>query len=346
MATYLESSLVSRFRYSALAREFAGQFSAPFQESLTSDACILPPAGGHEHRFWSPLNLRRILQIEWGYAETLGRFDEEEKAWQSLVRVALVDCNLLDIVTIGRMSATLVSTYPVYSGPPNFYVLNAVFADVRVAGVPVHITTNTETSSRPLTWEGVKNSGAFQQRSENGAAMTSYVQSVSMDSGRFSPFFVDGNLIAVPDFGRIRVGELAVEPERCTLKLLSAEFEGGLRGQLDLGVLLIDGLPDRSTRREEPEDEELGSMSTNMDEEEEEEVREALGEWLNTEPEPNRPFLFFMGRSLTPAQFFREVEEKTRFGISFMRFLSDQSKRFGEHPRSAIRRAIDANRAE
>lgn len=141
------------------------------------------------------------------------------------------------------------------------------------------------------------------------------------------------------------MGELIVEPERCILKLLRAEFSGAIRGQADVGILSIDGVVERSMPREQPEEEDLEPTSTNLDEEEEAEVMEALNEWLNTEPEPDRPFLFFMGHSLTPVQFFREIEKKTRFGISFLRFLSDQSKRFGEHPRDAIRRATDANRA-
>jgi hypothetical protein len=351
MAASAGRSPETKFRYSASARELAGQFAAPIQESPTSDACVLPPAGGYQHLVWSPVNFAGILQMERGYAETLGRFEEKENAWQTTARIALENCNLGDVLTIGRMSAALVSSYPVTQEPPNFSVINAVFADVRVRGIGVQITTNQETYSRPFTHENVKTDAAFRKRStSNGVAITSYVQSIIVHSGPFSHFYADGNMISVPDFGSIRFGELAVEPERCTLKLLSAEFKGPIRGQLDLGLLSIDGAPGRSTG-EEPfaaakAPEEWAPTSTNLDEEEEAEVLDELNQWVNTHPHKDEPFLFFMGHSLTPVQFFREVQEHTSFGMFFLRFLSDQSKRFREHPRNAIRRAVDANRHE
>jgi hypothetical protein len=351
MAASAGRSPESKFRYSASARELAGQFAAPIQESPTSDACVLPPDGGYQHLIWSPFNFAGILRMERGYAETLGRFDEEEYSWQTMVRIALENCNLSDVLTIGRMSATLLSSYPITLGPPNFSLINAVFSDVRVAGIPVQITTNLDTWSRHFTHESVKTGAAFRkQPASNGAAITSYVHSVSLEPGRFPDVYSDGNMISVPYFGQIRLGELAVEPERCTLKLLSAEFKGPIRGGLDLGLLSIDGVPGQSTG-EEPfaaakAPEEWAPASTNLDEEEEAEVLDELNQWVNTHPHKDEPFLFFMGHSLTPVQFFREVQEHTNFGMFFLRLMSDQSKRFGEHPRDAIRRAVDANRHE
>ena len=342
----------NKFRYSASARELAVQIAAPFEASPDPGACVLPPEGGFAHLVWGRTNLPGILEIKQAYGETEGRFNDQQDAWQTTVRLTIEKCNLGDVVTIGRMSATLVSSYPATAGSPDFSVVNAVFEDVRLAGIPVQVLTNSEIQARPFTYENLIGGDAFRRvnvrKTLDGseAAIVSIIESLRMERERPSGVYVDGNIIVFPGLGQVRMGELIVEPERCILRLLRAEFSGTIRAQADVGILSIDGVVERSMAREEPGEEHIEPTSTKLDEEEEAEVMEALKEWLNTEPEPDRPFLFFMGHSLTPVQFFREVEEKTRFGVSFLRFLSDQSKRFGEHPREAIRRATDANRAE
>jgi len=168
---------------------------------------------------------------------------------------------------------------------------------------------------------------------------------VNIDSSGMGRVFCEGNRITIDGFGSIVLGELVVEPERCNLCLVRTELKGFFSGRADLGILTIDNANARMPSTGISEKEDALPLSTNLDEEEEGEVVAELKDWVNTHPSKDAPFLFFMGRSLTPVEFFNEVEERTEFGLSFLRFLADQSKRFDERPRDAIRRAVDANRA-
>jgi hypothetical protein len=81
-----------------------------------------------------------------------------------------------------------------------------------------------------------------------------------------------------------------------------------------------------------------------MDKDEQEEVMRALREWTYSHPRKDRPFLIFMGRSFTPEEYYREVQEKEEFRSALFRFLEEQSQRSGERPVDMVVRAIEANR--
>jgi hypothetical protein len=131
------------------------------------------------------------------------------------------------------------------------------------------------------------------------------------------------------------------------LALLRARIEGRERqSSLILGRGFINSVaPDRGaerrTRDELPTDE--GPIT--MHEEQYVRVLEELKVWSSSHPRREEPFLFFMGGSYTPLELYREVEDRTPFGRSFLRFLEVQSERFGERPWHAIARAVEANRS-
>lgn len=194
MAASAGHSPESKFRYSASARELAVQISAPFEALPDSGACVLLPEGGFAHLVWGRTNLPGILEIKLAYAETEGRFNDEQNAWQTTVRLTIEKCNLGDVVTIGRMSATLVSSYPAPAGPPNFSVVNAVFEDVRLAGTPVQVLTNSEIHARPFTYENLIAGDAFRRvnvgKTLEGseAAIVSFIESLRMERERPSGY--------------------------------------------------------------------------------------------------------------------------------------------------------------
>jgi hypothetical protein len=80
-----------------------------------------------------------------------------------------------------------------------------------------------------------------------------------------------------------------------------------------------------------------------MTREEEESLESALREWAFSHPHKDRPFLIFMGRSFTPAEYFYEVTDNEEFRSQLFTFLEEQSERSHERPIDMIRRAIEAN---
>ena len=155
----------------------------------------------------------------------------------------------------------------------------------------------------------------------------------NIDWNKIGNVAAEGNRIKIPDFVALVLGELAVEPQRCHLRMVRTELDGFVSGRVDLGVLTIDNASDVAPLAARmPEQERVTAQSTNLDEEQEKEILAEPNEWVNTHPKRDEPFLFFMGRTLTPVEFFNEVETKTEFGVSFVRFVAEQSKRFEERP--------------
>jgi len=347
MATSAPRWFGETFRYSATARACAGEMAG---ERLTADVCELPADGGYTHLIWNRFFFRNLAMGE-GYAEAQGQRSKDGKAWETWIRIALERVNLSEVLTIGRMTATLLSSCPVEAKNPEFSLLGTTFADVRIAGTPVELELN-QLGQTPITYEAETSDERFRRgkaRSEpdsDGKVIVPLVNRVSGSWDRTGGGVAEGNRITIPGFGRVVLGELAVERQRCHLCLVRAELDGFISGRIDIGVLTIDNENARTPLADIPENENALPLSAGLDEEEEQEVLAELNDWVNTHPGRDEPFLFFMGRSLTPAEFFNEVEGKTELGISFLRFLGDQSKRFDEHPRDAIRRAVDANRSE
>lgn len=336
-------SLTTTFRYAAEARAYAGTIAG---KPVETDACVLPADGQYTHRIWTGTTMRGSLEIGMATAETQGLRGTELNVFQTLVRIGLEKINLGDVLTIGRMSATLLSSYSIESKKSEFRLQGSTFRDVRVAGAPVDIAFNSLSES-PITYDALAIGAGFHDTHSRYIAddriATTFVDQVR---GSF-PGTVSGNRITVPGFGAFTLGELVVGPERCSLRLLHTELEGFFTGQVDFGILHVDNAQVEQLRDAGvPETAGALSPATDLDEEEELEVFEELAAWVNTHPAKDQPFLFFMGRSLTPVEFENELTGKTELGVFYLRFLSSQSRRFGERPRDAIRRAVDANRAE
>ncbi|UFP95933.1 hypothetical protein [Gloeobacter morelensis] len=86
-----------------------------------------------------------------------------------------------------------------------------------------------------------------------------------------------------------------------------------------------------------------GYDEAQFDPDELEGVLSYLREWAYGHPRSERPFLIEMGRTLTPVEFFYEVEKRTEFGLGFLQFLFAQARRAEERPVDAVARAIKAN---
>ena len=67
-----------------------------------------------------------------------------------------------------------------------------------------------------------------------------------------------------------------------------------------------------------------------MDEIERKAALEMLKQWAFGHPRKDRPFLVYMGQSLTPIEYFTKVQEDEDFRYDLLRLLADQAERTGE----------------
>ena len=136
------------FRYFASASLCAGEIVGA---QLTASTCVLPADGGYTHLFWNRFSDLRNLEIGRGYAEGQRKRDEDLKVWQTRIRITLEKVNLGEVLTIGRITATLISSYSAERNRSEFLLLDATFLDVRIGGVQVNIELDQRLIETPLT---------------------------------------------------------------------------------------------------------------------------------------------------------------------------------------------------
>lgn len=342
------------FQYSASGTTIAGRIKRPFPSLIQVPPCVLQPVGGRASARTDKFQLGEILHVDRAQADAFGIVNDKREAWQTGIRVQIDGANILDVLVIGRIEAMVTSSYPVNSGLPRFSVDEISYKDLRIAGTHVGFDINQEFHRNPTTYNDFRTAILHQdirsakpkaesRRDFDSPILTSLVTELRADSKSFQ---IEGNAIRVPEFGRISFADLAIEPERRTLTMLRVELDGVVVGEIDLGTIVVNGISGRSSWQREPGYEQDTDRSTGLELDEEAEVVDDLKHWLNTNPRQDEPFLFFMGRSLTPRQFFDQVETRTDHGLSFLRFLAEQSKISDQRPRDVIRRAVDANKAE
>lgn len=343
-----------QFQYSASGTTVSGRIKKPSAGIIQVPPCVLQAGGGRVSTRTEGFQMGALLRMGRAQAATFGAFDEKREAWQTSVQVQIDETNILDVLTIGRIEATLTSWYPVEYGLPRFAVIESSFKEVRIGGSPVDLYINEDFHRSPTTYDDLRTAILKRQvRSAKPKAdswqdfdspiLTSLVTELRAESKSFQ---IEDSAIRVPEFGRISFADLAVEPERRTLTMLRVELDGTVQGEIDLGTIVVNGISSRSSWQREPGYEQDSNRATGLEPDEEVEVVDDLKHWLNTNPRQDEPFLFFMGRSLTPRQFFDQVEARTDHGLSFLRFLAEQSKISDQRPRDVIRRAVDANKSE
>jgi hypothetical protein len=74
-------------------------------------------------------------------------------------------------------------------------------------------------------------------------------------------------------------------------------------------------------------------------------IIEAMRLWAHGHPAADQPFLIVKGKAFTPKEFLHEVEERTEFGLSFLRFLFEEASRHEVAPESLLYKAIKANQS-
>ena len=107
MAVSTSETYERELRYFASASLCAGETAGA---ELTASACVLPADGGYTHLFWNRFSDLGNLEIGRSYAEGQGKRDEDWKVWQTRIRIRMEKVSLGEVLTIGRITAALISS--------------------------------------------------------------------------------------------------------------------------------------------------------------------------------------------------------------------------------------------
>jgi hypothetical protein len=128
-----------RFRFHGNAVGAAGRFIAPFDEWIPVQAsAALPEIGGVASVRSGKFNYRGIFTFEDASSELIGRYDEQDRAYETLVLASVEKLNIMDMITADRIVARLVSIHPDKpDSEPSITPVGSYFENLRIAGYPL-----------------------------------------------------------------------------------------------------------------------------------------------------------------------------------------------------------------
>jgi hypothetical protein len=258
--------------YHADACAFGGVFQSPIQQTVAPQASLsLPPAGGYGSVTTESFNLDNLISYSSASTQVSGQLQAE--GWVTLVTATVENLNVMGIVTADSLSAQVSTIHPLAGDNPTVSFLGTAFGNLKIAGVPVHVTLNlnicaqTDMNSDGFPSDSCVNDEGFLaqvaaqyqnmaagrgvpgwitqrynpdnlQDDECGSVLCSVVSGVSGGSSSFTAY---GNVLVVPDFGNIYLGELLVDCKSYRLSALRLELSGRAQGQHNCSTASANG---------------------------------------------------------------------------------------------------------
>lgn len=261
----------SRFRFRGYAIGAAGRIDKPFSEIIEVQAAsALPQIGGYGSARSAGFQYREILRFDLAHTEVTGApcdcdDDDNEPSYSTRINSTVEGLNILGMVTVDRVVATLASTYtPASDGEPSVRLLGTRFENLRIAGIPVEVDLATDVLDRfdthrslaqaHQTDDGVRNlfdrvtlkHGAkeapahilrwFNTSEEGGALPASRgITGLSLVRG-LAPGRAGldcwGHVIHVPGFGTIRLAEVEISRTTRNVSMIQVDLDCPYKARL------------------------------------------------------------------------------------------------------------------
>lgn len=266
--------------YHAEACAFGGFFETPIEHNVAPQAPMsLSPAGGYGSARSENFHLEGVMSYKSASTQVSGHLSKKEgHGWVTLVTASIEKLNVLDVITADRITAQISTEHPLKGDNPKVNFLGTTFENLKVAGCPIDVTLDFDICDQGngggYPSEPCINSEQFLRKVEeqyefmnspknlpgwakarsipdwvkeryseldaqtvSGSVLCSIVKEAS---GKF-PGTPYGSAFAVPEFGRVFLGELTVDCKTYRLTMLRLEL--GCSGQASLGgpIALVNG---------------------------------------------------------------------------------------------------------
>lgn len=249
--------MARRFLYNASAAGFCARLRAPIQQDTgVLAASALSVSGGHCSAREENVRIGEIASVGAVSTQVTGIFSAEKQAWETLSMATVEKLNILDVVTVDRISVRVVSHYPAKASEPSILPLGTAFENLRVAGSPVKVTLDTGFFSELSTWKElrakVETDPALYKRIaasgedpktglEKGLMMCSLAGKIEADSGGVT--VGEDGVIDIPHFGRLHLAEFLMTPSMRRITMLRVTLGCPVEGELECGDVVGNGTP-------------------------------------------------------------------------------------------------------
>jgi len=211
-----------RYFFNAYASGFYGRITRPFDQLIDVQAsCSLPASGGYASARVDGFRLKEIISFSATYTQVTGSAHDEEQAWNQVATSTIENLDIQGQVTASRVTAIMSIKRGYDAQLPVFRIIGCRFENLMVGGSPVTVEFNQDVE----TWEA-----AVKEFSPSGPPPGDIIVATAVKSmqasGKIGP-----NIIEVPDFGRVIIGEYLITPYARSLAMFRVEMGCGTEGE-------------------------------------------------------------------------------------------------------------------
>lgn len=268
----MRTSVSTEFFYNAHGIAVTGEITRPVSRLIeTTVSAALPVTGGATSAgagktVFSHPQLGNILSFNSASVQLAGSFNESDCTHNTLVTVTIEGLNVLDTVTANRLVLKLSARHDQQEEEGHIIPLGSSFEDLRIAGHPVEVELDHELFSECATYLGFRaryiEDAVFRKRvrkqflwgdydpgtpeflkdrfkwhtmedtppESKGLVPCTLVKSVKHDQPNVLQTY--GNVILVPQFGKIFLGEVILKKGTRQLTMLRVELGSPVGGSL------------------------------------------------------------------------------------------------------------------
>lgn len=252
------------YLYNAHGYGFGGRIDRPFQHVLDVHAgASLPTTGGYEVSRRENFRLNEIISYTAAHTVVAGSRNEKDGSYTTLASSTIEGLNILDMVTADRIVARVASKQLITDDEPTITPIGSHFENLRIAGCPIEVELDTDLFNRFGTFSDFKKAyEADQQHRERmqaaflwgkpkfevpdflrerynwfagdkfpeskGIVLCSLVKGFKTCCGEFKDncgqLKVYGNVIDVPQFGKVYLGEVMLKQYEREVTMLRVEM--------------------------------------------------------------------------------------------------------------------------
>jgi hypothetical protein len=252
------------YLYNAHGYGFGGRIDRPFQHVLDVHAgASLPTTGGYEVSRRENFRLNEIISYTAAHTVVAGSRNEKDGSYTTLASSTIEGLNILDMVTADRIVARVASKQLITDDEPTITPIGSHFENLRIAGCPIEVELDTDLFNRFGTFSDFKKAyeGDQQHRERmqaaflwgkpkfevpdflrerynwfagdkfpesKGIVLCSLVKGFKTCCGEFKDncgeLKVYGNVIDVPQFGKVYLGEVMLKHHEREVTMLRVEM--------------------------------------------------------------------------------------------------------------------------
>jgi len=258
--------------YHADVNALGGYLERPIEQIIPLQVPLsLSPSGGYGSAYAENFRLAGVISYKSAYTQVSGALSKKEgHGWVTLATSVVEGLNVLNVITADRICSQISTEHPLVGNYPSVTFLGTSFENLKVSGCPIDVTLDlnvcdqgnaggypgqslvsdgdfldrvaaqysriVDKKSQPEWVKDKSVPGWIPERyrldkptdGERCSVLSSVVKEIS---GKFPgrPF---GNVLEIPEFGRVFLGELLVDCSSFQLIMLRMELGCSGHGQI------------------------------------------------------------------------------------------------------------------